>query len=289
MSRTGDAAERSTTRRRGDAAQPSALRTAGAAPGTVAGVGEFGVIDRITADRPQPEGTLLGPGDDAAVVAAPDGRVVATVDTLVQGVHFRLDWSGPEQVGRKAVAANLADVAAMGAVPTGLLLSLACPASTPTDVVDGLASGIWDAASEAGIGVVGGDTVSAEQIVVTITALGDLQGRAPVRRSGAKVGNVVAVRGVLGWSAAGMEVLRRGFRSPVAMVAAHRTPRAAVHRGAGRRPGRGDGDGRHLRRPARRPRAHRRGLRACASTCARSWCRWRASSATSPPRWAATP
>jgi thiamine-monophosphate kinase len=216
VSRTGDAAERSPTRRRGDPAR---------AAGTVADLGEFGVIDRITADRPQPEGTLLGPGDDAAVVAAPDGRVVATVDTLVQGVHFRLDWSAPEQVGRKAVAANLADVAAMGAVPTGLLLSLACPASTPADVVDGLASGIWDAASEAGIGVVGGDTVSAEQIVVTITALGDLQGREPVRRSGAKVGNVVAVRGVLGWSAAGMEVLRRGFRSPVAMVAAHRTPR----------------------------------------------------------------
>jgi thiamine-monophosphate kinase len=191
----------------------------------VADVGEFGIIDRITADRPQPEGTLVGPGDDAAVVAAPDGRVVATVDTLVQGVHFRLDWSAPEHVGRKAVAANLADVAAVGAVPTGLLLSLACPAATSTDVIDGIAAGIWDAASEAGIGVVGGDTVSAEEIVVSITALGDLQGREPVRRSGAKVGNVVAVRGALGWSAAGMEVLRRGFRSPVAMVAAHRTPR----------------------------------------------------------------
>jgi thiamine-monophosphate kinase len=113
----------------------------------------------------------------------------------------------------------------MGAVPTALLLSLACPATTSADVVDGLASGIWDAASEAGVGVVGGDTVSADQIVVSITALGDLEGRAPVRRAGAKVGDVVAVRGVLGWSAAGMEVLRRGFRSPLAMVAAHRTPR----------------------------------------------------------------
>jgi thiamine-monophosphate kinase len=197
----------------------------------VSELGEFGVIDRIVAGRPQSEGTLLGPGDDAAVVAAPDGRVVATVDTLVQGVHFRLDWSAPEQVGRKAVAANLADVAAMGAVPTGLLLSLACPASTSTDVVEGLAAGIWDAASEVGVGVVGGDTVSADQIVVTITALGDLEGREPVRRSGAKVGHVVAVCGVLGWSAAGMEVLRRGFRSPLAMVAAHRTPRPPIAAG----------------------------------------------------------
>jgi thiamine-monophosphate kinase len=200
-------------------------RTAGAGERTVADLGEFGVIDRITADRFQPEPTLLGPGDDAAVVAAPDGRVVATVDTLVQGVHFRLDWSAPEQVGRKAVAANLADIAAMGAVPTALLLSLACPATTGAEVLDGLAAGIWDAAAEAGVGVVGGDTVSADTLVVSITALGDLEGRAPVTRAGARQGDVVAVCGQLGWSAAGMEVLRRGFRSPLAMVAAHRTPR----------------------------------------------------------------
>jgi thiamine-monophosphate kinase len=200
-------------------------RTDGDGERTVADLGEFGVIDRITADRFQPEPTLLGPGDDAAVVAAPDGRVVATVDTLVQGVHFRLDWSAPEQVGRKAVAANLADIAAIGAVPTALLLSLACPATTGAEVLDGLAAGIWDAAAEAGVGVVGGDTVSADTLVVSITALGDLEGRAPVTRAGARQGDVVAVCGHLGWSAAGMEVLRRGFRSPLAMVAAHRTPR----------------------------------------------------------------
>ncbi|GAA4807300.1 thiamine-phosphate kinase [Actinomycetospora chlora] len=147
------------------------------------------------------------------------------MDTLVEGVHFRLDWSAPEQVGAKAVAANLADVAAMGAVPTALLLSLACPGTTSSDVLDGLAAGIWDGAADAGIGVVGGDTVSADTIVVSITALGDLEGREPVRRSGARPGDVVAVNGNLGWSAAGMAVLRRGFRSPVAMVAAHRTPR----------------------------------------------------------------
>jgi len=196
-----------------------------AAAETAAELGEFGVIERLTGERFQPEPTLLGPGDDAAVVAAPDGRVVATVDTLVEGVHFRLDWSAPEQVGRKAVAANIADVAAMGAVPTALLLSLACPGTTSTEVLDGLAAGVWDAAADAGIGVVGGDTVSSDTIVVSITALGSLEGRTAVTRSGARPGDVVAVRGVLGWSAAGMAVLRRGFRSPVAMVAAHRTPR----------------------------------------------------------------
>src|SRR5215469_3684593 len=109
----------------------------------VAEVGEFGLIRRVTDGRTQPATTLLGPGDDAAVVAAPDGRVVATTDVLVEGVHFRLDWSSPEQVGRKAVAVNFADVAAMGAVPTAVLVGFGCPATTPTSVVDELSSGMW--------------------------------------------------------------------------------------------------------------------------------------------------
>ncbi len=113
---------------------------------TVADLGEFGLIERVTAGRVQPASTVLGPGDDAAVVAAPDGRVVATVDLLVQGVHFRLDWSSPEQVGRKAAAASLADVAAMGAVPTALLVGLACPGGTPASVTDGLTDGLWSEA-----------------------------------------------------------------------------------------------------------------------------------------------
>src|SRR3954449_5864318 len=111
--------------------------------GTLGGLGEFGLIGRVTSGRVQPASTVLGPGDDAAVVAAPDGRVVATTDVLVAGGHFRLDWSTPEQVGRKAAAANLADLAAMGAVPTALLVGLAAPADTPVETVAGLADGLW--------------------------------------------------------------------------------------------------------------------------------------------------
>ncbi|PPK64340.1 thiamine-phosphate kinase [Actinokineospora auranticolor] len=192
--------------------------------GTVAQVGEFGLIDRITRGRPQPRTTLLGPGDDAAVVAAADGRVVASTDVLVEGVHFRLDWSGPEHVGRKAVAVNLADVAAMGAVPTAVLVGLACPSETAVAVVDQLTAGMWAEATRARVGVVGGDMTQAPALVISITALGDLQGRAPVTRSGALPGDVVAVAGKLGWSAAGLAVLGRGFRSPVSVVGAHRAP-----------------------------------------------------------------
>ncbi len=187
-------------------------------------LGEFGLVARVTAGRVLPATTLLGPGDDAAVLATPDGRVVATTDMLVAGVHFRLDWSSPEQVGRKAVAANAADVVAMGAVPTALLVGLACPPSTPVAVAEGLVAGMWAEARPLGAGVVGGDVVCAEQLVLSVTALGDLQGRAPVSRAGARPGHVVAVCGRLGWAAAGLVVLGRGFRSPRAVVAAHRVP-----------------------------------------------------------------
>jgi thiamine-monophosphate kinase len=190
----------------------------------VASVGEFGVIAGVIRNRSQPAGTVLGPGDDAAVLAAPDGRVVASTDVLVEGVHFRLDWSTAEQVGRKAAAANLADIAAMGAVPTALLVGLACPAETRLELVHALADGLWAEAGTVGVGVVGGDLTAASTLVVAVTALGSLEGREPVTRGGARPGDRVALCGRIGWSAAGLAVLHRGFRSPVAVVGAHRVP-----------------------------------------------------------------
>ncbi|HEY0813529.1 MAG TPA: thiamine-phosphate kinase [Pseudonocardia sp.] len=191
---------------------------------TLGALGEFGLIRHVTRDRVQPASTVLGPGDDAAVVAATDGRVVATTDVLVEGVHFRLDWSTPQQIGRKAAAANLADVAAMGAVPTALLVGLAAPADTPVETLSGLADGLWAEAGAVGAGLVGGDVVAAAQLVLAVTALGSLEGRAPVTRAGARPGDVVAMAGRVGWAAAGLAVLQRGFRSPGAVVAAHRVP-----------------------------------------------------------------
>lgn len=202
-----------------------------AAADTVAETGEFALIDAVTAQGRQPDTTVLGPGDDAAVVAAGDGRVVATTDVLVQGVHFRLDWSSAEQLGRKAVAANLADLAAMGANPTAVLVGLACPGSTKTTLVQDLARGMHEEAAKVGAGLVGGDMVSADQMVVSITALGDLHGQRPITRDGAHEGDVVAVAGRLGWSAAGLAVLGRGFRSPATLVNAHRQPEPPYQQG----------------------------------------------------------
>lgn len=191
---------------------------------TVSQVGEFGLIRRVTGERAQSPETLVGPGDDAAVLAAPDGRVVATTDVLVEGVHFRLDWSTPRHVGRKAIAVNLSDIVAMGAVPTGLLVGLGCSPDTPLHFVDELSAGMWEEAAEVGLGIAGGDMVTASAMTLSVTALGDLEGRPPVLRSGARPGDVVAVAGRLGWAAAGLAVLGRGFRSPVAVVGAQRVP-----------------------------------------------------------------
>lgn len=192
--------------------------------GTVGEMGEFGLIAAISERMPGSAAVLLGPGDDAAVVAAPDGQVVATTDVLVEGHHFRRDWSTAADVGHRAAAANLADIAAMGAVPTALLVGLGLPAATPVAWVLGLVDGLVAEATRAGAGVAGGDVVGAETVIVSVTALGDLQGRRPVTRSGARPGDVVAIAGRLGWAAAGLALLRRGFASAAGLVGAHRRP-----------------------------------------------------------------
>jgi thiamine-monophosphate kinase len=186
-------------------------------------LGEFGLIDRVVERLGTSDAVLIGPGDDAAVVTAPDARVVATTDVLVEGVHFRRDWSSAYDVGRKAAAANLADVAAMGATGTALLVGLAAPGDLPVSWATGLADGLRDEAAAVGAVVVGGDTVRCDRVVVSVTALGDLAGAAPVTRAGAQPGDVVVVAGRLGWSAAGLALLECGTCDGP-LVEAHRRP-----------------------------------------------------------------
>lgn len=192
--------------------------------GTVGELGERELISAIVARLAGGADVELGPGDDAAIVRVEDGQVVATTDVLVEGVHFRRDWSEPLDVGHKAAAQNLADLAAMGARPVALLVGLAAPASLPVAWVLALADGLSAEAATVGASVVGGDVVAADQVVVSVTALGSMDGRTAVKRSGASVGDVVAVCGRLGWAAGGLAVLSRGFRSPRVLAAAHRRP-----------------------------------------------------------------
>lgn len=189
-------------------------------------VGELseGQILRGILDRLPPSSAPVGPGDDAAVLAVPDGRVVATTDTLVHGPDFRLAWSSAHDLGFKAAAVNLSDVAAMGARPVALLVALAMPDDTPVAFVRGLADGLAAACAELapGCAVEGGDLTVSDTLTIAVTALGSLDGREPVRRSGARVGDGVYVIGELGQAARGLDLLFRRFTdaegTPVALT-----------------------------------------------------------------------
>ena len=172
-----------------------------------------GTILRSVLERLGESNALVGPGDDAAVIAAADGRVVATVDTLVHGPDFRLAWSSAFDLGYKAAAVNLADIAAMGATPTALLVALAMPDATRLSFVTGIADGLRAACRDLAPGcrVEGGDLTVSDTLTVAVTALGALAGRAPVLRSGARVGDVVAVAGELGRAARGLRLLFERF------------------------------------------------------------------------------
>ncbi|MGB5111367.1 MAG: thiamine-phosphate kinase [Mycobacterium sp.] len=198
---------------------------------TLAQVGEFGVIDRIVANRRQPAAVTLGPGDDAAVITAADGRVVVSTDMLVQDRHFRLDWSTPHDIGRKAIAQNAADVEAMGATPTAFVVAFGAPPDTPAAAAQALSDGMWDEAHRCGAGIAGGDLVSAPQWVVSVTVLGDLGGRAPVRRDTAQPGDTVAVAGDLGRSAAGYTLWLNGIGEPADLRARHLVPQPPYGQG----------------------------------------------------------
>ena len=193
---------------------------------TVGDLGEVAVVERIleAAGTAATKQVPVSAGDDAAVLACSDGRVVVTTDMLVEGRHFRRDWSEAADVGHKAAAENLADIAAMGALPTALVVALAVPPGTEIAWLDGFLAGLLDEADRAGASLVGGDLVRGDQVTIGVTAFGDLAGRAPVLRSGACAGDVVAICGNLGAAAGGLAVLSRGFRSPRALVDAHRRP-----------------------------------------------------------------
>ncbi|MEY4424079.1 MAG: hypothetical protein RLZZ258_1182 [Actinomycetota bacterium] len=177
---------------------------------TIRTLGENESLKRTIARLNTSEHALVGPGDDSAVIAAPDGRFVVTTDTMIEDHDFKLDWSTGYDLGWKAVASNVADVAAMGAVPTSLVVALAVPADTEISWLEAFADGLRDACQKLapGCGVVGGDLAAANQVMISVAAHGSLEGREPVLRSGAQVGDIVAVAGTLGRAAAGLALLQ---------------------------------------------------------------------------------
>jgi len=189
---------------------------------TIADLGEFALIDLVRGRLGTNDYVLIGPGDDAAHIATADGTYVTATDILVEGRHFRRDWSSAADIGRKAVAANLSDINAMGGVATALVVAFAAPGDLPVAWVGDLVGGMVEECAKVGAHIVGGDMSAAEQVVISITALGDAE--RPVKRSGAQVGDQVAYAGTLGLASAGYGALSRGFRSPKLAVDEHRSP-----------------------------------------------------------------
>lgn len=190
---------------------------------TVADLGEFGLISMITQCFAQGEHVLVGPGDDAALLRIKHGHVVASADMMVEGRHFRRDWVTGSDVGHRAAAQNLSDINAMGGVAHSLTLSLGLPPDLDAAWVADLATGFAEEAALVGASVIGGDITAAPQIVVAVSVLGAVK-QAPVLRSGARPGDVLAIAGRQGWAAGGLAVLGRGFRSPRLLVDAYRRP-----------------------------------------------------------------
>jgi thiamine-monophosphate kinase len=178
---------------------------------TVAEAGERALLRRFRERIPAGPGVAVGIGDDAAAVATTSLTLVTT-DALVEGVHFRREWSPPRFLGRKALAVNLSDVAAMGGAARYATVSLALPADLTLGFLDGMYDGLLERAGEAGVSVVGGNVAAISgPLVIDVTLLGDA-GPSVLRRAGARPGDLVAVTGALGAAAAGLRLLRDSVR-----------------------------------------------------------------------------
>lgn len=176
-------------------------------------VGEFGLIERVAEIvGGDDERVVIGIGDDCAVLEWNDAKyLLVTTDTLVEQVHFRLEWATPEDVGGRAIAANLSDIAAMGGTPLAATVSIATPPELAVDTVEELYRGMQQVSAKYGLPIVGGDTVKSDRwITLSITVLGEVKKGNLLTRSGARPGDVVVVTGTLGDAAAGLDVLERG-------------------------------------------------------------------------------
>jgi thiamine-monophosphate kinase len=169
-------------------------------------LGEDALIERMTLRLPSTPRAILGPGDDAAIIGL-EGDLVVSSDVLVEGRHFRCEWSTAGDVGFRAAMQNLADIDAMGALPIALQITLAAPPTTEVEWVLDFADGLREACEPLGVGVVGGDLSGANEITVSVTAIGDMMGMEPVRRGGAHHADVIAVSGPLGAAMAGYHQL----------------------------------------------------------------------------------
>ena len=180
-------------------------------PQSVSDVGERALIERIrTRVPPPPAGLVIGIGDDAAVAKTDRGALqVLTTDALIEGIHFDRRFSSGADIGYKALAVNVSDVASMGGTPRFALLSLMLPPALPLSDLDGVLDGLLQMAAECGVALAGGNiTRSPGPLIIDVTAVGSVKPRKILRRGGGRPGDALYVTGRIGAAAAGLEWLR---------------------------------------------------------------------------------
>jgi thiamine-monophosphate kinase len=174
--------------------------------------GEFALIARLTGRLKQSRRTILGPGDDCAIVAPTRAPQLLTIDSMVEDVHFKVGWGTPEALGARALTVNLSDIAAMGGTPTACVINLAIRAGLSARFFDRLYAGLADAACATGVDIVGGNVTSAPALAITITLMGEVRG-APLRRDAARPDDEIFVSGTIGDAAMGWRVLAGKLRA----------------------------------------------------------------------------
>jgi thiamine-monophosphate kinase len=209
----------------------------------VSELGEFGLIELLAdiVDRtknPQANSwqqLLIGIGDDSAAWKCENPIQLATTDSLVQNMHFYLNITKWEELGWKAIAVNLSDIAAMGGIPKYALISLALPGELETDCVESLYKGMTQIANQFGVAIVGGNVASASKTMISVTVLGNLESTSALTRLAAVAGDQVAVTGYLGLSAAGLRMLKQHLKFDVETTQllreAHLTPMPRIDEG----------------------------------------------------------
>lgn len=170
--------------------------------------GEFALIERIARRYTDPR-VIEGIGDDCALLDLPAGRLLVTTDMMVEGDHFRTDWSTPRQIGAKLMESNVSDIVCKGGTPDFAFLSICLTKATSVEFMDGFYAGLYESAERHGVKLLGGDTTHGDRHVLNLTLLGSAGARTPLR-SGARPGDLLCVTGQLGGSTAGLKLLLRG-------------------------------------------------------------------------------
>lgn len=202
-------------------------------------VGEFALIERLTAALPagaRGEQCVFGQQDDCAYWPNDPGQSVVTTDALVEGVHFRLDWTDWRSLGHKMLAVNLSDLASMGCIPTIALVTLALTGDERVSDLEEMYRGAGELAETYGVAIAGGDIVRTPgPFTISVTAFGHMpEGKRPMVRTAAEVGDVILVSGTLGASAAGLRLLQNGNTAAATanlLIGAHLRPSPRISLG----------------------------------------------------------